>query len=253
MIPHPRPQPLQRALPNPIRRRPPSLYLTYPLPIHHRPLTSHSHSHPAPPHHDLPSFLSYARTHSLSPSSTVYAGTYYEYLCASALRRLSFSLTRTGGRSDAGIDLLGTWSLPSIPHPLRVLVQCKALKTSVAPEVVRELEGAAAGAPEGWMGERTVAVLCAKRPATRGVREAVKRARVPVLWAMVEDRGEGGGKVGQVLWNERVDLVGARGMAVGLRHVPTPLVGEAEAEGLEKECVLLWKGVPWVPQLDEHG
>lgn len=232
------PRPLQRALKSAVRW--PRLCLKYPS---HRTISS-----PSPSHHDLPSFLAYARTHPLSPTSTLYAGTYYEYLCAAALRRLSFSLTRTGGRSDAGIDLLGTWSLPSIPCPLRVLVQCKALKASLAPEVVRELEGAAAGAPEGWRGERTVGVLCAKKPATKGVRETIQRCGMPVVWAMIEDVGEGRSRIGQVLWNEKVNQVGAQGMAVGLKHTPV-----ADGEGLEKECVLLCKGVPWVPQVEEGG
>ena len=201
----------------------------------------------APAHHDLPSFLAYASTVSLSPSSTVYVGTHYEYLCASTLTRLSFSLTRTGGRSDAGTDLLGTWKLPTLPFPLRILVQCKAFKTKVSPETVRELEGAAAGAPEGWRSRGTVGVLCAKKPATKGVREAVRRSGMPIVWVMVEDLGVRGGRVRQVLWNQRVSELGAEGMAVGLRHAA------ADGEEMEKEAVLLWKGKPWQPEGRNEG
>ena len=137
--------------------------------------------------------------------------------------------------------------MPSIPYPLRVLVQCKALKTPVSPEVVRELEGAAAGAPEGFRGGRTITVLCAKKPATKGVREAIRRCGVPVVWVMVEDIGEGIGRVRQVLWNEGVNQVGAEGMAVGLRYLP----GD-EGKGIAKECVLLYNGKPWVvPEVTE--
>lgn len=195
----------------------------------------------APAHYDLPSFLTYAKTTSLPAKSTVYVGTHYEYLCASVLTRLSFSLTRIGGRSDAGIDLLGTWKLPTLPYSLRVLVQCKAFKAKVSPETVRELEGAAAGAPDGWRGSGTIGVLCAKRPATKGVREAVRNSGMPVVWIMVEDLGDNGGRVRQVLWNKRVSELGAEGMAVGLEHV----IGEGK--DIENEAVLLWKGKPWKP------
>ncbi len=193
----------------------------------------------APAHHDLPSFLAYAGTTGLSPKSAIYIGTHYEYLCASTLIRLSFSLTRVGGPSDAGIDLLGMWKLPTLPYPLRVLVQCKALAAKVSPMTVRELEGAAAGAPEGWRGSGTIGVLCAKRPATKGVRKAVRRSGMPVVWIMVEDVGHKGGRVRQLLWNQRVSELGAQGMAAGLEHMA------GEKEGMQSETVLLWKGKPW--------
>ena len=180
--------------------------------------------------------LNYANLASLSPTSI---GTRYEYLCASSLSRLSFSVMRTGGRSDAGIDLLGTWRLPTLPYPLRVLVQCKALKAKILPETVRELEGVAAGAPEGWRNDKTIGVLCAKRPATKGVREAVMRSGTPILWIMIEDTGKSEGRVKQVLWNQKVSELGAEGMAVGLRHVCEM------GEPMDSEAVLLWKGKPW--------
>ena len=200
-------------------------------------------------HHDLHSFFAYARYAPLAPTSTVYVGTHYEYLCSDALRRLSFTLTRTGGRADAGIDLLGTWKLPSLPDPLRVLVQCKAMKAKVSPECVRELEGAVAGAPDAWKGVGTVGVLCGKKPATQGVRDAVRRSGMPVVWVMVEEVGEGeekSGRVRQMLWNERVQDLGLEEMGIGLKHI---VRGE---KGLTKETVLLWNGVPWEPEAQEE-
>ncbi|KAL9600074.1 MAG: hypothetical protein Q9219_003444 [cf. Caloplaca sp. 3 TL-2023] len=209
-----------------------------------------------PAHHDLPSFLAYADSTSLSPTSSLYIGTRYEYLCAATLRRLSFNLIRTGGRSDHGIDLLGHWHLPSLPYPLRALVQCKALKSKPGPSLVRELEGMYAGAPAGWRastqnnsneeGEannNVIAVLCAKREATKGVREAVRRSKVPVVWVMVEDLGGEEGKVRQVLWNERVREVGAEGVGVGVRYA----LGEGE---VGKEVRLTWKGEVWEPDVE---
>ncbi|KAL9025420.1 MAG: hypothetical protein Q9196_005758, partial [Gyalolechia fulgens] len=208
-----------------------------------------STTRPAPPaHHDLPSFLAYARSAALSPTSSLYVGTYYEYLCLATLRRLSFTLTRTGGRSDRGIDLLGHWHLPSIPEPLRVLVQCKAQNSSLTPSLVRELAGIYAGAPAGWRNDgadgKTVAMLCGKKAATAGARDALRSCKVPVVWVAIEDSGTDGlGKVKQVLWNQRVNELGAEGVGVGLRYMP----GGRPGFELEKEVVLTWQGKVWEP------
>lgn len=98
------------------------------------------------------------------------------------------------------------------------------------------------GAPNGWRGERTIAVLCAKRPATKGVREAIRRCGMPVLWLMVEETGKNAedGRVRQMLWNQKVNELGAEGLSVGLRYVP----GE-EGKEMDKEVVLMWKGEVW--------
>lgn len=136
-----------------------------------------------------------------------------------------------------------------LPYSLRVLVQCKATKAKPAPERIREMEGAMAGAPEGWRGANTVGVLCAKQAATKGVREAVRRCGTPVVWIMIEedDEGAGTGRVRQVLWNEKVAAMGAEGVGVGVRYAETRAAG-----GLEKEAVLLWEGREWDPDLKEE-
>lgn len=109
------------------------------------------------------------------------------------------------------------------------------------------------GAPEGWRGANTVGVLCAKQAATRGVREAIRRCGIPVVWIMIEEEG-GLGRVRQVLWNEKVAAMGAEGVGVGVRYV----VGSshhagsgATAGGLEKEAILLWEGREWEPGFKE--
>ncbi|KAH0390391.1 hypothetical protein KCU89_g15644, partial [Aureobasidium melanogenum] len=66
-------------------------------------VTTHGSLH----HTSLSEFLDYADAANLSPASTVYRGTHYEYTVAEALERLAFSLTRVGRASDLGIDLLG--------------------------------------------------------------------------------------------------------------------------------------------------
>ena len=121
-------------------------------------------------------------------------------------------------------------------------MQCKALKSKVKPNLVRELEGAFAGALAGWRGEEVVGVLCATREATKGVREAVRRFGRPVVWVMLEDVGEGEGRVRQVLWNERVAELGAQG--VGVQNLYMPQKGKGDLV-VEREVVLTWKGKVW--------
>lgn len=86
-------------------------------------------------------------------------------------------------------------------------------------------------------------VLCAKREATRGVREAVRRSGAPVVWVMVEELEEGVGRVRQVLWNARVSEMGAEGMSVGVKYLPQRELGGK----VEREMALTWKGEVWEP------
>ncbi|OCT53286.1 hypothetical protein CLCR_10244 [Cladophialophora carrionii] len=63
-------------------------------------------------HSSLDSFQAYARRTGLSPTSTVYAGTTYEYVTQATLRDYGFELYRVGGRGDRGVDLIGVWRVP---------------------------------------------------------------------------------------------------------------------------------------------
>lgn len=201
-------------------------------------------------HYDLNTFIHHATSTALSPTSTVHVGTSYEYLCAHTLPRLGFrNLTRTGGRSDRGIDVLGHWESPSLAATgneggLHVIVQCKANARKAGPEMIRELEGAVAGAPGEWRGEGTIGVLCARREATDGVRQAVRRSERGIVWIMIEDGGGEGkeGKVRQILWNGRVGKQIGRRVGAGLRYV----VGN---KGMEKEVYLTLDGRVWEPEV----
>lgn len=204
-----------------------------------------------PNHHDLPSFLNYANRIGLSPTSTSYVGTYYEYAVQNTLRRLGFSLTRVGGRDDSGVDLLGTWHLPSNPHPLRVIVQCKALKGKLGPNLVRELEGAFIGAPNGWRGEGVLGILVSPKSATKGVREAMGRCRWAMGWIMVDNQ-EGMGRVRQLLWNRTAARIGLEGVTVTMKYGEKKDGQEGEG-GLDGECVLLWKDRPIEALPDVEG
>jgi hypothetical protein len=172
-------------------------------------------SPPSPHHHDLASFVAYARRSGLDVKSTVYVGTHYEYMVAATLGRYGFSLRRVGGASDRGTDLLGTWMPPTAERGLRVLVQCKAGAQRVGPSLVRELEGAFAGAPPGWRGGPGVlALLVSQSPATKGVREALGRSRLPMAFLCCS----GEGVVRQMLWNRSAEEEGLLGFGVTTRH-----------------------------------
>ncbi|KAF2154255.1 hypothetical protein K461DRAFT_277365 [Myriangium duriaei CBS 260.36] len=188
---------------------------------------------PTDKHTTLATFEHHALATGLSRTSTVYIGTRYEYLVLTSLSRLGFTLSRIGGASDLGIDLVGRWAVPTPTTPdtvtqLNVLVQCKALTPT--PQHVREMEGGLLGAPPGWRGKGTVAWLAAKGDATRGVREALQRSRVAMGFVGVE----GEGRVVQMLWNAAAgeSLVG---LGVGTRF---------GADGGE-EVVLTFEGRRW--------
>ena len=193
-------------------------------------------------HQDLASFLTYAESASLSPRSTVYVGTRYEYICAAALCRLGFTLDRCGGANDHGIDLIGRWQIPSRPEGLRVLVQCKADNKAAGPRSIRELEGMVVGAPDAWQGENTIGVLCAKRPASDQTRQAVRRAGMPVVWIMISEEEGDTPRVKQILWNQNVEDAGLMGGALK----PIPRYSPAH-EKMNVEIALMWKGHVWDP------
>lgn len=188
--------------------------------------------YPDPPtnnHHDLPSFLAHADRSGLDQKSTLFVGTHYEYTVAQVLSKYGFYLKRVGGHSDYGIDLLGTWTVPSSKEPLRVLAQCKAIARKSSPNLVRELEGAFVGAPVGWKGHGVLGVFVTEKPATKGVRDSLARSRWPMGFISCTREGH----VQQMLWNRRAEEEGLEGLGVGMRH--------AGKDG-ESQLSVLWKG-----------
>ncbi len=166
----------------------------------------------------------------MDPTSPTYVGTHYEYTVKSALERMGMSLKRIGGKSDCGIDLLGTWPVPSAPLPLKVLIQCKAFARKVNPAQARELEGAFVGAPTGWRGPGVLALLVSQEFATKGVREALGRSR----WPMGYVRSGSDGKILQMVLNRRAEQEGLEGITVGLKYTGGSLA--------DREVLLTWKG-----------
>ncbi|KAI1823100.1 hypothetical protein F4861DRAFT_346898 [Xylaria intraflava] len=194
-------------------------------------------------HADVASYIAYAERTGLDVESNVFVGTHYEYSVAEALRHLGFDLRRVGGHSDKGIDLLGTWSVPSTPEnlPLRVLLQCKAYSTAgtarIGPHFIRELEGAYVGAPAGWRGSGVIGLLVTQRPATKGIRDALAHSRWPLGY--VSYSGEG--VLQQMLWNQRAEEEGLEGMGI------TAKLSNADRQGGARGIALTWKGRPYLP------
>ncbi|EFQ99313.1 hypothetical protein MGYG_02326 [Nannizzia gypsea CBS 118893] len=198
---------------------------------------------PSSRHHDLQSFLAYAKRTALSTRSTTYVGTLYEYTVQQSLKRHCIDLTRIGGRSDCGIDLVGTWALPpASAQPLRILVQCKAVKAKVGPNLIRELEGTFSGAPVGWRGEGILGMLVSTREATKGVRDTLIKSRYPLIWALADLDGS----MRQFLWNRRAAEVGLEGLGVQIRH-------GGETDPMKKTVVLTWNGEEIEPEALKTG
>ncbi|RTE80785.1 hypothetical protein BHE90_004740 [Fusarium euwallaceae] len=180
-------------------------------------------------HSDLATFLDYVERTSLDKRTTVYRGTHYEYTVANTLSQYGFSLKRVGGASDRGMDLLGTWKLPSTSKTIKVILQCKAGLRSVGPMYVRELKGALAAAPPGWRGVDTLGLLVAEKPATKGVQRDMNSAEVALGYVSCSKEGE----LVQLLWNYKAQEMGLEGISVGVRH---------GVEGQEKKLVLMKRG-----------
>ncbi|KAI1639888.1 hypothetical protein F4809DRAFT_648401 [Biscogniauxia mediterranea] len=187
-------------------------------------------------HHDLASYASYAARTSLDPKSTIFVGTRYEYTVAAALAPYGFSIRRVGGPSDCGIDLIGTWAVPSALTPIRVILQCKVASrgTAIRPGIIRELEGTFTGAPVGWRGAGVLGLLVAPKPATKGVREAMRRSRWPMGFICCSDEGV----LKQLIWNHMADEKGLEGMGVNIQFPQ----GGGKEEG--PRLILTWKARP---------
>lgn len=192
---------------------------------------------PSQNHHDLPSFLSYAKRTALPESSTTFVGTRYEYTVQSTLRRFAFDLERIGGRDDAGTDLVGTWHVPGREFaPIRIVVQCKALRTKLGPNLVRELEGAFRHSPFGWRTSEKLAILVSPREATKGVRDTLTRSTYPLFWMMMESDGA----IKQVLWNSKAEDLGLAALGVEMRYAND---AATNSDGRPRpNAVLTWNG-----------
>ncbi|OAL47566.1 hypothetical protein IQ07DRAFT_572300 [Pyrenochaeta sp. DS3sAY3a] len=178
-------------------------------------------------HNSLPSFLEYAKRTNLTPETTFYVGTHYEYATALALLRLGFSLLRVGRKDDAGIDLIGHWVLAPLREPLPIIIQCKARKISLSPANIRELEGSFRGIPADWRGKDVLGLLVTTKKATKGVLEALGQSRLPMGFVLVSREGS----IQQFVWNRAASNRGLEGVGPAIR----------------KDIQLTWMGSPIFP------
>ena len=210
-------------------------------------------------HNSLVTFRAYARRVPLCPSSTVYRGTEYEYCVLDSLQRLGFVLTRTGRKSDAGIDLQGHWKLEQMDKPVPVIVQCKAWTRCMTPLHVRELRGALQGAA---VGPGVLGLLASQKEATNGVLAAIRASSKPLGYVTVLANG----RVEQLVWNTKAEQWGLTGFGVAMRHSAEPEAHELHVErrgrrGMKKVSVektqkdiqLLWQGKPIYPGSEALG
>lgn len=181
-------------------------------------------------HHDLTSFLDYAARNQLDPKSTVYVGTHYEYTVQHAFERMGMTLKRVGGRDDYGTDIIGKWSVPSAPHPLKIMIQCKAYTGKVNPAHARELEGAITSAPPTEGASNLLCLLVSPNSASKGVRECLGRSRWPMGFALCTTEG----KILQMMWNKSAAEGNLVGIQCGLRFINSDIN--------QREVVLTWNG-----------
>lgn len=124
-----------------------------------------------------------------------------------------------------------------------MFVQCKALKTKLGPNLVRELEGSfnLRQAPVGSGGGGKLGVLVGTREATKGVRDAMARSSYPVMWMMVEKEG---GRVLQTLWNAKMEEMGLGALGVEVQFSSASESGQAT-----RSIALTWDGEE-IPSMD---
>lgn len=181
-------------------------------------------------HNDLDSFLRYASRTGLDPESKVFRGTHYEYVTQATLQRLSISTQRTGAANDRGIDLLGTWHLPTLTREVKVFVQCKILGSGRAgPVLARELEGAFKGLPSKYANDPgVIGMLVTTSQSTKSMRDALQRSDLPMIHLACGTDGS----LSQMSWNRTAENHGLAGVTVGQTYKP---------DG-KNEIRVIWKG-----------
>ncbi|TPX48274.1 hypothetical protein SeMB42_g03060 [Synchytrium endobioticum] len=130
------------------------------------------------------------------PLSAVEKGLALERAAIKVLSRFHFQLRHVGGANDRGVDLRGTWPLPSarssppsqqlsppslIP-PINVIIQCKNEATCIGPKVIRELEGTLT--KETGL---TLGLLVTSNGLSRRALDAIQAATLPIGFATIDN------------------------------------------------------------------
>jgi hypothetical protein len=188
-------------------------------------------------HTDIASFLTHATSTNLSPKSTYYVGTLFEYTVLRALRNFNIILHRTGGTDDKGVDLRGRWLLPQhtqYSEGVPVIIQCKAEKRPLGPKYLRELEGATASAETG-----TLVLLATLSRFTEGARRVVMGSE-RAMGVVVVGGYEIGGQIVQFIWNGAAGRL--LGSQLGVKTVFDPGMAVGDDEGVGSKVMLTWNG-----------
>lgn len=143
--------------------------------------------------------------------SHVALGTAYERQCQSFARTyLRMSLIQVGGANDEGIDLRGTWSLPSCDRQFNIIAQCKRYKRKVPPNHIRELVGTVAHYRQQQQSREndTLAVLFASGSwSTQSILKA-NESSTPILLVHLEPTEDSTADAeGRYALNGKIDLL----------------------------------------------
>ncbi|CAK3811514.1 unnamed protein product [Lecanosticta acicola] len=197
-------------------------------------------------HHDLESYLRFAKASGKNLESRLHKGTVYEYTVQKELRTYGFSLQHRGRTKDLGIDLIGSWKLPSAPGQLQVVIQCKAGKNTSAH--IRELEGTALNAPYSHRVKNKLALLISATKATTGVLEAMQRSQLPMAFAYISRDG----LMHQFTTNVAAEEVSLNGLSQKVVYIPVSKGGILRKPRVKSAVQLLWEGKPWPGRFEDH-
>lgn len=123
----------------------------------------------------------------MAVGSAVKIGRIFEHSCRQFLQsHLTMQLRLSGGSSDQGVDLRGSWNLEV---PRCVLVQCKHYSKAVGPAIIREMEGTAAYYEMDGM-HPPLSIICASSGFSQASWRRALSSRFPLLLLHLQARYE---------------------------------------------------------------
>ncbi|KAF8979537.1 hypothetical protein BGZ46_005304 [Entomortierella lignicola] len=155
-------------------------------------------------HNDLQSYKELNR----NTKSTIYKGTLFEYQTQEVLMKcLGIYTQRTAGAGDLGVDLRGTWFLPTSASPrpgdkvrhLKVIVQCKSTNTRIGPNFVRELQGSLS-----YESQPTMAILAISSDFTKHSFLPYAMSLWPMALVVIDVKNH---KCKKLMWNKAAEKV----------------------------------------------
>ncbi|KAF9403078.1 hypothetical protein BGX21_007236 [Mortierella sp. AD011] len=185
-------------------------------------------------HNDLESFKELHH----NTKSTIYRGTLFEYQTQNILRKcLGIYTQRFAGNGDCGVDLRGTWFLPTstsskpgdMVRHLKVIVQCKWSNSKIGPKYVRELQGSLS-----YETQPTMAILAISSDFTRLALSPYASSLWPMALVVIDAEKQ---QCSKLMWNRAAERV-MHGVQLGTRW-------SCNTDGkLESQPVLCFDGVP---------